>query len=128
MSLRKIRGAAVDEFEVVFYQKVGGAVPMNEFLGSLELKLRVKADHDIHALREQASMLREPHSKSMGKGLFELRIRQGNDIVRAFYFFFVGRTIVVTNGFVKKTQKTPRRELMRALAYKADWEERFGNG
>ena len=35
---------------------------------------------------------------------------------------------VVTNGFVKKTRKTPRRELARALAFKADWEERFVNG
>ena len=39
-----------------------------------------------------------------------------------------GDRIVVTNGFVKKTRKTPRRELACALAYKADWEERFGNG
>lgn len=91
-------------------------------------KLSAKAHHDLGALREQASLLREPHSKAMGEGLFELRIRQGSNIVRAFYFFFVGRTIVVTNGFVKKTQKTPRREIARALAYKADWEERFDNG
>lgn len=121
-------GDAVDEFEVVFYRTANGAVPMDELLDSLESKLRVKVDHDLHALREQANMLREPHSKSMGEGLFELRIRQGNDIVRAFYFFFVGRMIVVTNGFVKKTQKTPRREIARALAYKADWKERFDNG
>lgn len=48
-------------------------------------------------------MLWEPHSKSMGKGLFELRVRQGSDIARAFYFFFCGSKIVVTNGFVKKS-------------------------
>ena len=64
----------------------------------------------------------------MGGGLFELRSRQGDDIARSFYFFFSGDRIVVTNGFVKKTRKTPRRELACALAYKADWEERFGNG
>ena len=82
----------------------------------------------ICALRDQADMLWEPHSKSMGKGLFELRVRQGSDIARAFYFFFCGSKIVVTNGFVKKSQKAPRREIERALAYKADWEKRFGNG
>lgn len=118
----------MDEFEVVFYRKADGAVPMDELLDSLPSKLSAKAHHDLEALRERADLLREPHSKSMGEGLFELRIRQGGDIARAFYFFFVGRTIVVTNGFVKKTQKTPRREIARALAYKADWEERFGNG
>lgn len=118
----------VDEFEVVFYRKTDGAVPMDEFLDSLPPKLNAKAHHDLGALRDRADLLRGPHSKSMGEGLFELRIRQGNDIVRAFYFFFVGRTIVVTNGFVKKTQKTPRGEIVRALAYKADWEERYGYG
>ncbi len=79
-------------------------------------------------MREEAHRLREPQSKCMGGGLFELRSRQGDDIARSFYFFFSGDRIVVTNGFVKKTRKTPRRELARALAYKADWEERFGNG
>ena len=118
----------MEEFEVVFYWKANGTKPMVKFLDSLEPKLRAKVDRDIAALRDQADMLWEPHSKSMGKGLFELRVRQGNDIARAFYFFFVGRTIVVTNGFVKKSQKAPRREIERALAYKADWEKRFGNG
>ena len=118
----------MEEFEVVFYQKENGTKPMVKFLNSLEPKLRAKANRDIAALRDQAYMLWEPHSKSMGRGLFELRIRQGGDIVRAFYFFFCGSKIVVTNGYVKKSQKTPRKEIERALAYRADWEERFGNG
>ncbi|WP_258553887.1 type II toxin-antitoxin system RelE/ParE family toxin [Eggerthella lenta] len=57
-------------------------------------------------MRDQAGMMREPHSKFMGEGLLELRIRQGNDIARTFYFFFSGKKIAVTNGFVKKTRKT----------------------
>lgn len=118
----------MEEFEVVFYQKPNGAVPMDDFLNSLPQKLSAKVHRDLGSLRERAHTLREPHSKSMGDGLFELRSRQGDDIARSFYFFFSGRRIVVTNGFVKKTQKTPRAELVRALAYKADWEERYGNG
>ena len=118
----------MEEFEVVFYWKANGTKPMVKFLDSLEPKLRAKVDRDIAALRDQADMLWEPYSKSMGKGLFELRVRQGNDIARAFYFFFCGNRIVVTNGFVKKSQKAPRREIERALAYKAYWEKRFGNG
>ena len=40
------------------------------------------------------------------------------------YFFFIGNKIVVTNGFVKKTQKTPQTELAKARKYKQDYERR----
>lgn len=116
------------KFEVVFYRRLNGTSPMDDFLSGLEPKMQAKAMKDLNALRANANLLREPRSKSMGKGLFELRIRQANDIVRVFYFFFFDRRIVVTNGFVKKSQKTPRAELERALKYKTDWEERFGRG
>lgn len=118
----------MEDFEVVFYRRPNGTTPMDEFLESLPPKLNAKVHRDLGALREEAHRLREPQSKCMGGGLFELRSRQGDDIARSFYFFFSGSRIVVTNGFVKKTRKTPRGELARALAYKADWEERFGNG
>lgn len=60
----------------------------------------------------------------MKGGVFELRIKFASDITRIFYFFFVGHKIVLTNGFVKKTQKTPAHEIERALQYKADYERR----
>ena len=116
------------DFQVAFYRRADGTAPMDEFLESLPPKLNAKVHRDLGALRDEAHRLREPQSKCMGDGLFELRSRQGDDIARSFYFFFSGRQIVVTNGFVKKTQKTPRAELSRALAYKADWEERHRNG
>jgi phage-related protein len=61
----------------------------------------------------------------MQDGLFELRVRFAADIVRVFYFFFAGNKIIVTNGFVKKTQKTPLNELNKALKYKRDYEGRL---
>ncbi|WP_423785175.1 type II toxin-antitoxin system RelE/ParE family toxin [Gordonibacter pamelaeae] len=71
---------------------------MDEFLESLPPKLNAKVHRDLGALREEAHRLREPQSKCMGGGLFELRSRQGDDIARSFYFFFSGDRIVVTNG------------------------------
>ena len=47
-----------------------------------------------------------------------------NDISRIFYFFYVGNKIVVTNGFIKKTQKTPQTEFEKAQKYKQDYERR----
>lgn len=55
--------------------------------------------------------LRMPHSRAMGQGLFELRPKGREGIARVFYCTKVGRKIVVLHTFVKKTEKTPKREL-----------------
>ncbi len=49
------------------------------------------------------------------KGLYEARIQLGSDIWRVFCFFDQGRLVILLNGFVKKTQKTPRKEIDKAL-------------
>ena len=48
-------------------------------------------------------------------GLYEIRIKLGRDIFRIFCFFDQGRLIILTNGFQKKTQKTPKKEIEKAL-------------
>ena len=52
-----------------------------------------------------------PHTRAMGDGLFELRLKAAEGIARIFYCTVVGRRIVVLHHFVKKTEKTPRKEL-----------------
>jgi len=54
----------------------------------------------------------------------ELRISAGNNISRILYFFIVGNTAILTNGFIKKTQKTPPIEIERAKQYRADYMRR----
>ncbi len=56
-----------------------------------------------------------PHTRAMGKGLFELRLKAEEGIARVLYCTVVGRKIVLLHQFVKKTDKTPRRELDLAL-------------
>ena len=55
-------------------------------------------------------------------GLFEIRIQQGNDIFRIFCFFDEGQLVVLANGFQKKTQKTPKNEIEKALKIKNEYE------
>jgi len=55
-------------------------------------------------------------------GLFEIRIQQGNDIFRIFCFFDEGKLVVLANGFQKKTQKTPKNEIEKALKIKNEYE------
>ena len=52
-----------------------------------------------------------PHTRAMGEGLFELRLKAAEGIARVFYCTVVNRNIVVLHSFVKKTDKTPLREL-----------------
>lgn len=56
------------------------------------------------------------------EGLFEIRVQQGGDIFRIFCFFDQGQLIVLANGFQKKTQKTPKKEIERALKIMEDYE------
>jgi phage-related protein len=52
-----------------------------------------------------------PHTRAMGSGLFELRLKAAEGIARVFYCALVGRRIVMLHQFIKKSEKTPRREL-----------------
>jgi phage-related protein len=55
--------------------------------------------------------LGEPHTKAFGDGLFELRLKGDEGIARVFFCTLVGKRIVMLHSFVKKSAKTPRREL-----------------
>ena len=55
-------------------------------------------------------------------GLYEMRVQLGTDIFRIFCFFDRGQVVVLVNGFQKKTQKTPKKEIELALKIKAEYE------
>lgn len=61
-----------------------------------------------------------PHTRAMGGGLFELRIKSQEGIARVFYCTRIGRRIIFLHQFVKKTDKTPRKELDIALGRMKD--------
>lgn len=110
---------------IEFYDTPDGKCPVKDFVRSLEPKMKAKVLRTIDLLEVNGTTLRDPISSSMGDGIFELRVKQSSDISRVFYFFFVGNKAVLTNGFIKKTQKTPKREIELARKYKADYERRY---
>jgi len=61
------------------------------------------------------------------KGLYEARIRLGTDIWRVFCFFDQGRVVILLSGFVKKTQKTPRNEIDKAINLMKDYYKEKNN-
>lgn len=117
------------DFTVDFYRKEGGESPVEHFLDSLDMKMRAKVLRAISMLSAYGNTLRDPYSKPLRDGIFELRVSLGSDIIRMLYFFAEGRLVILTNGFIKKTQKTPPGEIEIALKYKADWlKRRKANG
>ena len=118
-------------WQVEYYKKKNGSIPVVDFLLSLNPKMRAKAFSEIELLERHCTSLREPYVKPIVgnkyKGLFELRVKFSSDISRIFYFTFKNNTFVLLHGFNKKTDKTPTSELDRAMKYKEDYERRCDN-
>ena len=115
----------MEKFIVEFYETENGNVPVEEFLKMLDVKMRAKLLGIIKILQEKGNRLREPYSKYLDDGIFELRGRVGSDISRVLYFFYYNKKIILTNGFIKKTQKTPKTEIDKAKKYRSDYLERI---
>ena len=109
------------EFEIRFYEKADGTRPAEEFLNALDKPMRIKMVKMISLLGELGFNLREPYSKPIDDGIFELRAQVGNKISRILYFFVIGKRVILINGFIKKTQKTPQKEIELAKKYRKDY-------
>ena len=111
-------------FEVGFYETAEGRAPAEEFIRSQPTKMRAKILRALELLEEKRTALRMPHSEHLGEGIFQIRAKVGNDISRVLYFFVIENKVILTNGFVKKTQKTPSNEIALAKKYRADYLQR----
>ncbi len=93
------------------YLDARGRNLIEEFIQGLRKADRAPVRARIDFLAVVGNRAREPHSKSLGRGLFELRVKSA----RIFYCFKPGEVIVLLHGFSKKSQKTPAREMGIAL-------------
>ncbi len=112
------------DFEIIFYDRPDGTEPVREFLDSLNVKMRAKMVREIELLAINGPELREPYSKAIGGGIFELRAKVGSDISRVLYFFVIDRKVILTNGFIKKSNRTPPGEKDKAIKYRAEYMSR----
>ena len=114
----------MSRFTVDFYDLPNGMVPMKLLLDAMDAKLAAKVARDLELLETFGPALREPQSKYLRDGIFELRTRQSTNHVRSFYFFHHDSRIIVTHGIIKQQRRTPSRDIRQAIAYKLDWEGR----
>lgn len=82
---------------------------VEKFLSSFDLPTRARIAKTIHLLELFGQNIGMPHSKNIGKGIFELRVR-GRQEVRIFYVFFHGEAILL-HGYKKQSQKIPVKEI-----------------
>jgi phage-related protein len=97
---------------IEYYETESGHCPVEEYLLSLTTKQFEKALWVLRVIEEFDRVPAEYFKKLQGtENLWEVRIQFGNDIFRLLGFFDAGKLIILTNGFSKKTQKTPAREI-----------------
>lgn len=115
--------------EVIFYKTRGGESPVEEFLYSLTDKQQRKVAWVLGAVRDLPFVHREYFKKLTGTdNIWEVRIDSGHDTFRLLGFMDKGRLVILTNGFVKKTERTPPTEIRLAEKRKKDYESRKRNG
>jgi len=94
-----------------------------EFYSKQTQKVKLKINWTIGVIKD-LKMVPEQYLKHIeGTDLYEIRIILGSNIFRIFCFFDKGRLVVLLNGFQKKTQKTPKNEIERALTLKRQYYE-----
>jgi phage-related protein len=106
--------------EIVFYRHY-----FNDFFERQTEKTKEKIEYVLflvsHADRVPEKFLKHIEGQ---KGLYEIRVEAGNNIFRIFCCFDKGRVVVLFNGFQKKTQKTPKSEIVLAIKLMNEY---FGN-
>ncbi|MBI5198045.1 MAG: type II toxin-antitoxin system RelE/ParE family toxin [Nitrospirae bacterium] len=111
-------------FTVEFYQTPQGDSPVDLFLDGLPEKPRGKIEKWLKLLEEKGPDLPRPYADLLQGKIRELRVSFGKYECRLY--FIHGKTIVITNGFLKKTQKIPQDMIDRAERCRMDWLSRYG--
>jgi phage-related protein len=95
----------------------------SDFYSKQKQKVKDKILWTIRLIENQ-KQVPEDYLKHMDdtNGLFEIKVQQGSDTLRIFCFFDEGKLIVLANGYLKKSQKTPKSQINKALKIKKEYE------
>ena len=107
---------------IIFYRTESGKCPIEEFLDSLPSKIVQKITWVLNLLEEFEIITAQYFKKLKNTdNIWECRIKHGSNIYRIFCFFYKDSVVVLTHGFIKKTQRTPKSEIKKAEKYKKDY-------
>ena len=109
---------------IEFYRTSDGIAPTEEFLDALSDKVAQKTIAVMELVETERIIPTKFFKKLVGTDLYEVRVRWQSNIYRLLCFFAGNDRVVVTHGFVKKSQKTPQGEIARAERYRRDYYRR----
>jgi len=111
--------------EIHFYRTLSGSCPVEEFLDTLSDKQIEKILWVLRIIRDVNFIPKDYFKKLVNTDdIWEIRVKYGGNIFRILGFFYKNDIIILTNGFIKKTQKTPLKEIKIAQDRKKDYLER----
>jgi phage-related protein len=118
------------EYTIEYVELEHDIKPFKEFTLSLSLSLKERAKlfetiNYFLELKNNNLPIKENLSKHLEDGIFELRTHLSDKIARTLYYYQVGQRIIITHGFIKKTQKTPKAEINRAKKLRQLYNERL---
>ena len=93
-----------------------------DFYNSLQMKVKDKVDYVLQIVISQ-ERIPSKFFKHLEDGIYEIRIEFKSDIYRIFSFFDDNKMVILLHGFQKKTQKTPRKEIVQAKKLRRDYYE-----
>jgi len=115
------------KIECLFYFNESGKSPVEEFVKSLDPRGRRKFFYVKNLLEAFGRNLAYPHAKYLGDDIFELRFKGTEGHIRTLYFFHSGNCVIFTNGFIKKTGKTPHNQKQTAMDRRKNYLQRTGD-
>lgn len=101
-------------WNIVTFETGSGEKVVDKLIKKQQPQAEAKIVHVVTLLKQYGNKLGLPHSKALGSGLYELRIR-GKEELRILYCFAPQRTIYLLHGFKKQTQQIPSKHLEIAL-------------
>ncbi len=105
----------IDKIICYYYVTASNRSPVREFVDLLDDKTQRKFFFVKTLLEEFGYKLPYPHAKYLGDSIFELRFKGQEGEIRILYFFFHRNKAMFTNGFIKKSGRTPKNELLVAM-------------
>ncbi|GAA5035361.1 hypothetical protein GCM10011506_27940 [Marivirga lumbricoides] len=93
-----------------------------EFYNNQSKSVKTKIDYVLHIVMT-VEIIPQKFFKHIEDGIYEIRIKSGSDIYRLFSFFDEGKLVILLHGFTKKSQKLPRKEIVRAIRLRREYYE-----
>jgi len=114
-------------YKIIYYEKPNSECPVKDFIKQFDIEREAPVIYArLALLEEHGPQLKRPYADLLRDKVYELRFKISKKQIRILYFFFHGNSVILTHGFIKKTDRVPENEIERAIRYRHDYFVRYG--